>query len=410
MPILTDSALNMELPKMIKVKQIFDNTEIKNVEATIFEQLNRIRINSTVKPGCKVAVAVGSRGIGNLDIIVRTVGKCLKSLGAKPFIVPAMGSHGGATSKGQKEVLKGYGIDESSMEMPIKSSMEVIKLGKTKDGVPVFMDKLAYNADMVVPIARIKPHTDFKGVIESGLCKMLAIGLGKHEGCSRLHQEGFERFDTIIPEVAKVFLCRAPVGFGIAIVENAYDRTALIRAVPAGDFLKDEPELLKLAKKLMPCIMLPSIDVLIVEQLGKDISGAGMDPNIIGRTTKGPLEGFNGPEIKRIVVSGLSKASHGNACGIGLADFTTKKAVNGIDYVSTYANVIASGNPEAGRIPVVMDNERESVIAAIKCCPQIDQDSPKIVRIKDTLHLEHIFLSENMITDIFDNKSMQIID
>lgn len=410
MPVLPESALNLKLPNMIKVKQRFQAEDIENIEEIVYQQIYQDNIKSLVKPDQKIAIAVGSRGICNLSRIVKAIGSCLKELGAKPFIVPAMGSHGGGTADGQREILNSYGINETTMNMPVISSMEVVKIGETKDGIPVLMDKYAYNADMVVLVARVKPHTDFKGKIESGLCKMMAIGLGKHEGCSRLHQEGFENFHYVIPSVAEVFLKNAPIGFGMAIIENAYDKTYLIKAVKATNILEEEPKLLELAKKMMPRIMVPEIDVLVVERIGKDISGAGMDPNIIGRTTKGKLSNFDGPDIKRIVVLDLSENAHGNACGIGLADFTVRQILDKIDHTATYANVIASGNPEAGRIPVVMENEREAIIAAIKCCSRIDEHNPKIVKIKDTLHLGEILVSENMIPMIKGNKNVEIVN
>ncbi|MDF2519932.1 MAG: hypothetical protein K0R84_560 [Clostridia bacterium] len=410
MPILTESALKLALPKMIKVRQKFDMHEIIDIEESVRKQLYKEEIKAIIEPGKKIALAVGSRGICNIARIVKTAVMCLQEMGAEPFIVPAMGSHGGATAEGQREVLNSFGINEETMGVPIRSSMEVVKIGETNEGIPVFMDKLAYQSDMVVLIARVKPHTDFKGKVESGLCKMMAIGLGKHEGCSRLHQEGFENFHTVIPEVAEVFLKNVPIGFGLAIVENAYDRTALIEAVLSKHIIEEDARLLLLAKKNMPRIMLPTVDVLIVEQIGKDITGAGMDPNIVGRTTKGKLPGFSGPDIQRIVVLGLSEGTHGNACGIGLADFTVKNVLDEIDHTATYANVIASGNPEAGRIPVAMESEREAVIAAVKCCTRIDENNPKIVRIKDTLHLGEIYVSENLLPIILENDNLEFAD
>ena len=334
MPVLTKDALNIKLPQMLEVSQKFDRTEIADIEVSVLEQVNHSRIMNLIKPDAKVAIAVGSRGITNISRIVKTLVNRLKELGAQPFIVPAMGSHGGGTAEGQRAVLASFGITETEMKVPVQASMDVIKLGNTKNGVPVYMDKNAYEADMVILVARVKPHTDFKGSFESGLCKMMASGLGRHIGCSGLHQEGFENFAALIPEVAQVFLDKANIGFGLAILENAYDRTYAIRAVKADDFLLTEPALLKKAKMLMPRIMVPDIDVLVVEKIGKDISGAGMDPNIIGRTTKGVLPAFNGPHIKRIVVLDLTDATHSNVCGIGLADFITRTAFEKIDYLS----------------------------------------------------------------------------
>ena len=409
MPILPDAALSLRLPEMLSVKQVFSCEELQETEACIIRQLNASWIKALIKPGNKVAVAVGSRGISNLGLIVRTLGQIIKAHGAFPFIVPAMGSHGGATGEGQKVVLENIGITEAFVNMPIISSMEVVEIGKTVGDIPVFMDINAFQADVVIPVARIKPHTDFKGPIESGICKMLSIGLGKHVGCSRLHQEGFENFAELIPEVAKVCLQKANIGFGVAIIENAYDKTSNIEIVPGAAIFEEEPRLLAVAKNMMPRIMLPEIDVLIVESLGKEISGAGMDPNIVGRTTKVKLPGFQGPDINRIIVSDLTEATHGNACGIGLADFITAKAFKKIDYMSTYANVIASANPEAGKIPVVLQDEREAIIAAIKCCSRIDENRPRIVRITDTLHLEYIQVSINLLPIVRQNKNMRIL-
>lgn len=409
MPILTAEALKRKLPAMYRVKQEFDAPTLDNIEELVCREMNKERIREVVKPGQRVAIAVGSRGIANLEKVVKTVGLCLKEWGARPFIVPAMGSHGGATAQGQKEVLEGYGINEASMEMPVLSSMDVVEIGRTSQGIPVFIDKIAYHADLIVPVARIKPHTDFKAEIESGLCKMLAIGLGKHVGCSRLHEEGFHRFHEVIPAVAEVVLNNAPIAFGMALVENAYDKTGQITAVPANVFLQEEPQLLKTAKALMPRIMLKDIDVLVVEQIGKDISGAGMDPNITGRTARGLIPGFDGPDIQRIVVLGLTENTHGNACGLGLAEFTVREVVQKIDYTSTYANVLASSNPDVGKIPVVLENEREAIIAAIQCCYGIDRHNPRIVRIKNTLHLEEILVSEALIPEVKENNRLKIM-
>jgi hypothetical protein len=385
---------------MVRVTQTFESHGIPDVEKKVREQFARPGVAERVRPGQKIAVAVGSRGIDHRAWIVEEAIAFLRGLGAEPFIVPAMGSHGGATAKGQRDALRHLGISETEIGSSVVSSMEVVQIGQTRRGIPVFMDREASRADMVLPVARIKPHTDFKGAIESGLCKMLAIGLGKHEGCSRLHQEGFESFPELIPEVARVFLEKAHVGFGLALVEDAYDKTALVETVMAEDLMSRQPQLLLQAKKWMPEILVPDIDVLVVEEIGKEISGAGMDSNIIGRTTKGKLPDFNGPAIQRIVVLDLSEETCGNACGIGLADFTTVKAFHKIGQETTIANVIASGNPEAGRIPVVLGTEEETVRAAISCCARINTQSPKVVRIRNTLHLHEIFVSENMIPEM----------
>jgi hypothetical protein len=411
MPILLEEDLKMQLPRMIKVRQKFKDEHILNIEQAIRQELKQDKIKSLIKPGQSIAVAVGSRGINHLSKIVKETVNYLKELGAFPFIVPAMGSHGGATADGQLEVLHGYGIIEQAMGVPIKSSMEVVLLGFTPHDIPVYVDKYALAADMVVLINRVKPHTGFRGPIESGICKMMAIGLGKHVGCSRLHQEGRSGFSNTLVSVAEVFLEKANFGFGLALVENAFDQTAFVKALVKDELLKEEQELLIKAKALLPALLLPKIDVLLVEQIGKNISGPGMDPNIIGRHSAfGEVAGYVGPTIERIVVLDLSKGTHGNATGIGTADFITKTAFDKIDFMATYANQIAARNPAGGRIPITMETEREALIAAIKCCRNIDENGPCIVRIKDTLHLSEIWLSENMLPFIAGNSLLEIME
>lgn len=411
MPVLTDEALKMKLPMMIKIRQKFDRAHIQNIEATVRKELEQEKIRRLIKPGQSIALAVGSRGIDNLSRIVKETVSYLKAHGGVPFIVPAMGSHGGATAEGQSEILRGYGVTEEAMGVPIKSSMDVTLIGYTPEGIHVYMDKNALAADSVVLIGRVKPHTAMKGLIESGLCKMLAIGLGKHIGCSRLHQEGWAGLSHVVSSAAKVFLNQANIGFGIALVENAFDQTAIIKAVVKEEFLTQDQELLAKSKAMMPGLLVPHIDVLVIEQSGKDISGAGMDPNVIGRSAViGKVPNYNGPTIKRVVVLDLSEGTHGNASGMGNADFITKKAFNQIDFIATSANMIAAGSPESARTPIVLETEREAIIAAVRCCGTIGESGPNIVRIKDTLHLGEIWVSENMLPLIENNDRIEILE
>jgi hypothetical protein len=400
MPVLTKEASRLSLPRMFTARQIFDDTRLDDIANAIRKELGKPEIRSLVRPSAHIAVAVGSRGIHSIDRITRALVDGLKAMGATPFIVPSMGSHGSGTAEGQSQLLAQYGITEKTMGVAILSSMETMVIGKTASGTPIHLSKDALVADLIVPVARIKPHTDFRGAIESGLCKMLAIGLGKHNGCSQLHREGFSRFDTLIPEVAQRIINHAPIGFGLAIIENAYDKTVHIEAVPGKAFLSREPELLTEARRHKPRIQHSEMDELILERNGKDISGAGMDPNIVGRTTKGPLPGFDGPLVKRIIVLGLSKATKGNAIGIGLADFTVRSILPGIDYEATYANCIASGNPEACRIPIALADEAEAIRAALSCTPNVDFVHPRIVKIGSTLELEHIEFSEALLDEV----------
>lgn len=397
MPVLPKSAWDIKLPEMVNVRQLFPDEYIKDIPAKVREELSADRISSRIKSGQTVAVLVGSRGIANISIIVKSVIDCLIEAGTKPFIVPAMGSHGGGLAEKQREIIEGYGITEEAMGVPIKASMDTVIIGQTPSGVDVHMDKNAYYADAVVPVARVKPHTDFRGPIESGLCKMLAIGCGKHNGCSTLHREGFDNFHELIPAVARVFIENKNIAFGLAIVENAHEHTHTIKAVPGNRFHDEEPALLELAKSLMPRLQFDELDVLVVEKIGKDITGSGMDPNIMGRLSYGPAPGYNGPNIKRIVVLGLTEATHGNATGIGVADFTVKSLAASVDWEATYANSIAACDPVGGFLPVVLDTEEEALRAAVQTCLHIDKNDARIVRIKNTLELTDIQVSSNLL-------------
>ena len=397
MPILTESAKDIAIPEMFPVMQLFPDVKIKDVYSTAKAEIKKKQLNNLIRPGKSVAVLVGSRGIASLKYVVKAVIEMLINMGVKPFIVPAMGSHGGGVAKEQKKIIESYGITEEYLGIPICSSMETTIIGETADKIPIHIDKFADRADYIVPVVRIKAHTDFSGPIESGLCKMLSIGIGKHNGCSRLHQEGFSNFSKLIPNAASVVLNKKNVPFGVAIIEDAHENVHTICAVPGSDILSKEPSLLSLSKSLMPRLYFDHIDVLIVEQIGKDITGAGMDPNITGRTTSGSVQNFSGPSISRIVVLDLTEKTHNNAVGVGNADFITKKLYDKIDLISTYSNAIASGNPGSANIPVVLDSEREAVLAAIQTCPGIDHNNAKIVKIKDTLHLVNIEISENLL-------------
>lgn len=410
MGLFPESAYSMRLPKMHRVLQYFDKTQLVDVAAKVREELNKPEIRSLVKPGMRIAMGVGSRGIKNMALIAKTTGEELIKMGAHPFIVPAMGSHGGGTAEGQATILAGYGITEETMGFPVISSLEVDEIGVTSSGVHVVIDRNAHNADLIVPLGRVKPHTDFRGPIESGLCKMLTIGLGKFEGCTRLHHMGAVNFPTLIPEAAKVVIDNAPVGFGVAIIENSYDQTYHIEAVPADKIHEREPELLNMARGRMSSIQLKNVDALVVNELGKDISGAGMDPNIIGRAARGRLSDFNGPEIQRILVCGLTKSTHGNASGIGLADYVLEDCANQIDLVSTSINSVSCGNPEGGRIPIRVANLKEGVLACLRSGVNVDFDAPRIVFIKNTLELQEIWVSDALVDEVNDHPHMTLCE
>lgn len=383
---------NIKLPEMIKVRQKFNNEKIDDIERKIIEEIKEKAEISKLN-NKKIAITVGSRGIKNIDKIILTVIKELKKVGAKPFIVPAMGSHGGATAQGQKEFLKSYSITEESMGVEIISSMETVKLGEIEDGTSVYCDKNAYESDGIIVINKIKPHADFKGEYESGLVKMMAIGLGKHLGATSLHRHGFESFKELLPKAGKFFMNKAPILFGIAIIENAYDYPLIIEVVKPENILSREKELLKTAKRNMACIKLDEIDVLIIDEIGKNISGEGMDPNVTGRPGSYLNEGFEAPSIEKIVVLDVTKESHGNGVGIGMSDISTVKCINKLDLGAMYTNSITATILGPSKLPLIMNNEKEAILIAVKTCNRIEPENAKIVRIKNTLELNQIEVS-----------------
>lgn len=397
MAVLPKEAQIYPLPRMISVTQNFPDECVEDVKTCTLEQLED-EPSTRLKQGSSVAILVGSRGICNLAEVVKTTIDYLLEQGVKPYIVPAMGSHGGGVAEEQKKIIEGYGVTEEAMGVPIRSNMATVIIGTSAEGIPVHIDSEASQADYIIPIVRIKAHTDFDGPIESGYCKMLAIGLGKHNGCARVHKEGLQNFHTVIPSVASVVLEKCKVPFGVGIIENAHEHIHSVHVTAGKDFLEREPQLLTLSKSLMPRLCFPHIDVLIVEQIGKDITGAGMDPNITGRSASGNVSSyFEGPSITNIVVLSLTEGTHHNAAGVGSADFITRELFEDIDLKATYTNCIAAGAVRFCKIPAMLDNEDEAIRAAIHTCPRIDFQDAKVVRIKDTLHLVDIKVSENLL-------------
>lgn len=410
MPILLEEDLQRPLPKMYRVRQQFDETCLTDIAGTVRAEMATPSIRSLVKPGMRVAVGVGSRGIRNLYTIVEATIASLREMGAQPFIVSAMGSHGGGTEAGQREVLAGYGITEEKLGVPVVTTVDTVSLGACANGRPVWFDRAAYEADLIVPINRVKLHTDFVGPLQSGLCKMLVIGLGNHKGCSAVHEESPEVFASAIEETARLILQKAPVGFGIAILENAYDKTCAIEAVPAEGMIEREKELVQIAKGNMPYIMLDEADVIVCDVIGKDISGAGFDPNILGRSSVLKQFVLHIPRYQRLVLCDVTPASHGNGIGVGLFDVITKKVADQLDLEAMYANAIACNCLGDASVPCTVDDEETAVRVALKCCRGIDRDNPKIIRIHSTLHLGEIAVSEALLEDVRANSRMSLIE
>lgn len=410
MPILLEEDMHRPLPKMYRVRQQFDETKLEDIEVAIRCEFEKKEIQTLVKPGMRVAVGVGSRGIQNLFTIVKTTIDCLKALGAEPFIVSAMGSHGGGTEGGQKEVLSGYGITEEALGIPVITTVDTVQLGNCANGRPVWFDRTAYEADLIVPINRVKLHTDFVGPLQSGLCKMLVIGLGNHKGCSAVHEESPDIFADAIEETARIILEKVPVGFGIAILENAYDQTYAIEAVPAQRLIEREKELVQVAKRNMPYIMLDEADVIVCDEIGKDVSGAGFDPNILGRSSVLKQFVLHIPKYQKLVLLDVTSASHGNGIGVGLFDVITKKVADQLDLEAMYANAIACNCLIDASVPCTVQDAETAIRVALKCCRGINRDNPKIIHIKNTLHLSEIEVSEALLEAVKKSPQMTLIE
>ncbi|MFF2457114.1 lactate racemase domain-containing protein [Peribacillus simplex] len=407
MDIISELLREIQLPKMVKVRQKFRTPQLADVAGEVKKAIKGAGLLSRINEDDRVAIAVGSRGVAELPTLVRETVAAVIEAGGNPFIVPAMGSHGGATAEGQIDVLLQLGISEESVGAPILSSMEVIKLDELPNGLPVYMDKLAYESDKIIVINRIKPHTAFRGPVESGLMKMITIGLGKQKGAEAAHAYSFKYMAEHVPEMAKISLTKAPIIFGLATIENAYDKPAKIVAVPAEELEEVEPGLLLEAKSLMPKLHFDSIDVLIVNELGKDISGDGMDPNITGNFATPYATG--GPEVKRTVVLGLTEKTHGNANGIGMADMTTKAVMNEIEWEKGYANALTSTVTDVVKLPMFLDTQELAVKAAIKTCNAFNLNKVRVVRIKNTLEIGEIWISESMMEEALKNKNIELL-
>lgn len=381
------------LPRWLPVRQRLNTHEISDVHEHIAPLMESELVRSSVTAGSRVALAVGSRGIDRIDQVVTAVVAELKKLGAEPFVIPSMGSHGGATPEGQTDVLAQLGVTEESAGAPIRSSMETVCLGEVEDGVPVYFDRIAATeADVVIPINRVKPHTDFHGPVESGLMKMIAIGLGKQKGADTFHSRGFDRFHTLIPAVAEFSIKHINIPFGIALVESGPSRLAKIEVVPSTDVYEREKVLVQQAREWLPRLPGQALDVLVIDKIGKDISGIGADTNVVNRYYDGKLP-FE-PTIQRIVIRDLTDDTEGNASGLGLGDVTLRRAVDRMDPLKTYMNCITAKTPEGARIPLTAENDRQALFIAIACCLQVTPETARIARIEDTKHLESLWVSE----------------
>ena len=388
--------VEMGFPRMVEVRQRIESPRLDDYVSAIREELRRKDLRGKVRPGWRIAVTAGSRGVTHYAEILAAVVEEIKEAGGEPFLVPSMGSHGGATPEGQIGVLRSLGITPEAVGAPIASSMEVDEVGRLGNGSPVYVDRNALGADGIVVVGRVKPHTDFKGEIESGLMKMMAIGLGKQKGAEMIHWHRKEGYHRLMPEAARLIMEKVPILLGLAVVENARHEIAVVRALEPAEIEDEEKRFLELSKELMARIPFGEIDVLIIDEMGKNISGVGMDTNVTGRFWLPGEEEPRAPAIKRIAVLDLTEEAHGNAIGVGLADVTTKRLASKIDADATYVNCLTAGHIETAKLPVVLPSDRDAIAMAIRTCGPVDPERARVVRIRNTQDLERLWVSEGL--------------
>ena len=398
----------VEIPKFYQVRQCFPKDGIQDVPACLREKLARMEIGRKIQPGMRVVLTAGSRQIAHMPEILRELAAYVRGQGGQPYIIPAMGSHGGATAEGQRRILESYGITEEFCGCPIYSTMETVQVGTTADGAPVRMDRFAHEADAIIVVGRIKGHTAFRGPYESGLVKMIAIGLGKREGADLLHQGGFREFGKRLPEYARVIWEHCNILFGVGLIENEFDETCRMEVIPGEEIFTQEPPLLQYAKSRMPRLLFPETDILMVHEIGKNISGNGMDPNVTG--TFGTPYATGGIKKQTTVVLDISEASHGSFVGLGTADITTKRAFEKLDTDATYFNMMTTKVLGVGKIPMVMEDDRMAVQAAIKTLVDVNPKQVRMLYIKNTLSLQTILISEALFQESVGQAGVELLE
>lgn len=411
MPFIEKLLKDVALPNMVKVRQRFTSPdEITDIEMVVHQQINKPEIIQTIKPGMTIAVGVGSRGIAEIPRIARAVISELKALGAKPFAVPAMGSHGGATAEGQLHVLENLGMTEETLGCEIRSSMETVKIGELDNGLPILMDKNAMQADGIIAINRIKAHNAFTAPIESGIIKMITIGFGKQDGADSCHTHGFGNMAKNIVDMARIKVKKTPFLFGVGTVENAYDKVVKIEAIAAERLEERETALLAESKSYFPRILFDNVDIAIIDLMGKIYSGGGMDGHVMGRAPTPFVEPIASIRPDRIAVLDLHEQSGGNATGMGWADYCTQRLYNKVDLPETYPNVITSRLARDGFIPVILASDKRAIQAALKTCIILDgRTEARMIRMANTLHIGEIYISENMLEDARRNSNIEIL-
>lgn len=398
---------DIPIPRMVPVRQLFDDSHLHDVPAAVREEMARPAVMEKIKPDMSIAITAGSRGIDNLAVIIREVVACLKAQGAKPFVIPAMGSHGGSTAQGQLDVIHAYGVTEDFVGCPVIATMEVVKIGELDDGRPILINRLAAEADGIISLNRIKAHTAFRGRYESGVMKMLTIGLGCQAGAEVCHRQGILHLGPNVEKFAFGILKNANVLLGVGIIENAFDQTAMVRVMTGEEIPEVEPELLKIAKARMACIKIPQVDVLIVDKIGKDISGEGMDPNVAGRWIVPTVKG--GIDATRIGILDITDETLGNFVGLGMADTCSKRVVDRISRENTYPNSLTSTVTCLCKIPMYFDTQKETIQATIKMTPAKPPEDVTMIRIESTLAMDRIWVSENLLPEVKKREDMVVL-
>ena len=399
---------NIDIPPMYRVRQQFYVNPLDDVEQSCTEQIGALSRLQKLDKGAHIAIAVGSRGISNISLITASVVKALKDLGFEPFIVSGMASHGKATDEGQTELLAELGVTEEAVGCPVRASVEVVEIGTIASGLKVYMDRIASEADGIVVINRIKTHTAFHADYESGLVKMLAIGLGNDIGAKSCHQLGFGKMAENIVAMTRMKLEKLPVLFGVAVIEDGVENVSKIEVVDADDILDREPELLKISKSYMPSIGIDQIDVLVVDRMGKEISGDGMDPNITGRYATPYAHG--GPNVSKLAILSVTEKSHGNVIGVGQADLCTKRLFEAAELETTYVNSLIATVTSVARLPMILPTDHDAIKAAILTCNIMDFSRVRMVRIRDTLHLGEMLVSEALVDEVSAKKNVVSVE
>ena len=395
------------IPQMRRVQQLFPNDTVADIPKTVAAQLEASGIRAKIKPGARIAVCAGSRGLASLPVLVKATVDWVRACGGNPFVMPAMGSHGGATPEGQTDMLDTLGVNEQSVGAPIVSNMETKVVGTVDDGFDVHVSQDVLNSDGCILVCRVKPHTAFRGTYESGYMKMLAIGVGKHNGALSTHSEGFGTFHRIIPLIGQCIVENAPILGAVGSIENAYHEVAEIHTLRAEQFLAEEPALLKRAFHFMAKILFDDLDVLIVDEIGKNFSGDGMDPNITGTYATPYADG--GLKAASRLVLGLSEETHGNATGLGTADFVTSKVFNEFDPITTYTNALTSRVSLVAKMPLVMPDEYTAIRASIHASVNKTADNPRIVHIANTAEVDYINISESLWAEASKNSAVKMV-